>query len=85
MKKNTRILAASAALTVGLLGAPSALAEPPTPSPSPGYSPTAIPGYSCRDAWDFGRCIASSGKDMGAPPWYLTHSASPAWTGGGGR
>lgn len=85
MKHNVRILAASAALTVGLLGAPLAGADP-TPSPSPGgYSPTRIPGYSCVDSWDFQRCIDSGGKDMGAPPAYLTHTASPAWTGGGGR
>lgn len=86
MKKNL-ILAALAAstLAVGLLGAPLAGADP-TPSPSPGgYSPTRIPGYSCVDSWDFDQCIATGGKDMGAPPWYLTHTASPAWTGGGGR
>lgn len=77
------IIATVAALSVGLLAAPSALADP-TPTPSPGgYSPTAIPGYSCRDAWDFHKCIASAGKDLGAPPAYLVHSASPAWTGGG--
>lgn len=82
---NARILAASAALTVGLLAAPAALADP-TPTPSPGgYSPVRIPGYSCADAWDFDRCIASAGKDMGQPPSYLTHTASPAWTGGQGR
>lgn len=79
-----RILAALAAsVVVGLLAAPAALADP-TPTPTPGgFSPTRIPGYSCVDAWDFQRCIASSGKDMGAPPWYLTHSASPGLTGGG--
>lgn len=78
-----RILAALAAITVGLLGAPLAGADP-TPSPTPGgYSPVRIPGFSCVDAWDFQRCIRSGGKDMGAPPWYLTHSASPGLTGGG--
>lgn len=88
--KNTRILAAVAAsvATVGLLAAPTALADP-TPTPTParpgGYSPTRIPGYSCVDAWDFQRCIATSGKDMGEPPAYLIHTASPAWTGGEGR
>lgn len=85
MKKN-RILAATVASTavVGLLAAPAALADPLTPTPSPGgYSPTRIPGYSCVDAWDFDRCIDSGGKDMGEPPAYLIHTASPAWTGGG--
>ncbi|SKU64754.1 Uncharacterised protein [Mycobacteroides abscessus subsp. massiliense] len=82
---NARILAAIAALTVGLLVAPTALADPsPTPSPGAGeYSPVRIPGYSCVDAWDFDRCIASDGKDMGQPPAYLIHSASPIWTGQG--
>lgn len=80
---NARILAASAALTVGLLAAPAALADP-TPTPSPGgYSPVRIPGYSCVDAWDFDKCINSAGKDLGSPPWYLVHSASPGLTGGG--
>ena len=81
-----RILAATAAaFTVGLLAAPTALADPPPP-PVPvhgDYSATPIPGYSCAAAWDFHKCIATKGADMGAPPWYLTHSASPAWTGGG--
>lgn len=84
MKKNL-IVAASAtlALSVGLLGASAAFADP-TPSPTPGgYSPTRIPGYSCVDAWDFQRCIGSGGKEMGQPPAYLTHSASPGLTGGG--
>ncbi|MBE5454142.1 hypothetical protein E3G52_001015 [Mycobacteroides abscessus] len=80
------IAAAVAALAVGLMGAPAALADP-TPLPVPGhggYSPTPIPGYSCSDAWDFAKCTATGGKDMGEPPWYLqTHSASPAWTGTG--
>ncbi|PVA22683.1 hypothetical protein DDJ61_03275 [Mycobacteroides abscessus] len=82
--KHISIAALVAALVaVGLLGAPSALADP-TPTPG-GYSPTRIPGYSCVDAWNFDKCIDSGGKDMGQPPAYLTHSASPAWTGGGGR
>ncbi|SLH96918.1 Uncharacterised protein [Mycobacteroides abscessus subsp. abscessus] len=87
MIKHTRILAATAAsVMVGLLAAPVALADPtPPPVPGHGYSPTPIPGYSCSDAWDFQRCIATGGKDMGAPPPYLIHTASPAWTGGGGR
>lgn len=87
MKKNARILAvAASAVAVGLVAAPAALADPPTPTPSPGgYSPVRIPGYSCVDAWNFDKCIDSGGKDMGAPPAYLTHSASPAWTGGQGR
>lgn len=79
------IIAALSATTmaVGLVAAPSTLADP-TPSPSPGgYSPTAIPGYSCRDAWDFDKCIASAGKDLGQPPAYLIHSASPLWKGQG--
>ncbi|WP_157931806.1 hypothetical protein [Mycobacteroides abscessus] len=80
------IAALAASVVVGLLAAPAALADPPTPTPSPGgYSPVRIPGYSCVDAWDFDLCIASAGKDMGQPPSYLTHTASPAWTGGGGR
>ncbi|SKL36457.1 Uncharacterised protein [Mycobacteroides abscessus subsp. abscessus] len=86
--KNTRILAATAAslVAVGLLAAPAALADPtPSPTPSGDYSPVRIPGFSCVDAWDFDTCIASAGKDLGQPPAYLVHTASPAWTGGQGR
>lgn len=78
------IAALAASVAVGLLAAPAALADP-TPNPTPGYSPTRIPGYSCADAWNFDKCVATGGKDMGAPPWYLIHSASPAWAGGQGR
>ncbi|MDM3948241.1 hypothetical protein [Mycobacteroides abscessus] len=83
MKKHT-ILAASAALVVGLLSAPLAGADPtPSPTPSGGYQDHPNP-TSCADAWDFHRCLESHGKDMGEPPWYLqTHTASPAWTGEG--
>ncbi|MBN7483685.1 hypothetical protein [Mycobacteroides abscessus] len=84
--KNIRILAALAASTavVGLLAAPAALADPtPSPAQPGGYSPVRIPGYSCVDAWDFDKCISSGGKDMGEPPAYLVHSASPLWTGQG--
>ncbi|WP_131822555.1 hypothetical protein [Mycobacteroides chelonae] len=83
---NARILAAmAAALTVGLLAAPAALADPNPGPTGPGYSPTPIPGYSCSDAWDFNLCIESGGKELGAPPPYLIHTASPVWTGGQGR
>ncbi|SID53550.1 Uncharacterised protein [Mycobacteroides abscessus subsp. abscessus] len=83
--KNKFVAATAAAIMVGLMGAPAALADPNPGPTGPGYSPTPIPGYSCSDAWDFDKCIASGGKDMGTPPWYLIHTASPAWMGGEGR
>lgn len=86
MKKNIIATMVASTVAVGLMGAPAALADPTPPVPGHGdYSPTPIPGYSCSDAWDFDKCIASDGKDLGQPPAYLVHTASPAWTGGGGR
>ncbi|SIE96586.1 hypothetical protein [Mycobacteroides abscessus] len=85
MKKNARILAASAALTVGLLSAPLAGADPTSTPPTPGGYQDHPNPLSCSDAWDFDKCRATHGADKGAPPWYLTHSASPGLTEGQGR
>lgn len=41
------------------------------------------PSKTCSDAWDVPRCTETHGADKGEPPPYLTHTASPAWTGTG--
>lgn len=84
--KNARILAATAAsaLVVGLLAAPSAMADPTPSPPTPGGYQEHPNPLSCSDAWDFAKCLDTHGRDKGQPPWYLqTHTASPAWTGTG--
>ncbi|CPS10920.1 Uncharacterised protein [Mycobacteroides abscessus subsp. abscessus] len=79
--KNRILAAASTLAMVGLVSAPLAGADP-TPSPTPGGYQDHPNPTSCADAWDFHRCAETHGADKGAPPWYLTHSASPGLTEG---
>lgn len=80
---NARIFAVASTLAVGLLTAPLAGADPTPSPPTPGGYQDHPNSLSCSDAWDFHRCLDTHGKDKGAPPWYLTHSASPGLTGAG--
>lgn len=83
--KNRILAVAASTLTVGLLAAPLAGADP-TPSPTPGGYQDHPNPLSCSDAWDFDKCRATGGADKGSPPWYLQGaSASPGLTEGQGR